>query len=131
MIHFSSLGSVPTGGVDEVAGPPQRDRLVAEAERRHHLGQVLGEEVLGELCEERLLRAVVRVDGAGASDGRDAASLGLLVDDADELGARQVIAQLALDNARAEALVDEHAARFLAALEVLALALGGPRARLG
>merc|ERR1719197_85761 len=33
-------------GVDEVAGPPQRDRLVAEAERWHHLGQVLGEEVL-------------------------------------------------------------------------------------
>ena len=45
------------------------------------------------------------------------------MDDAHQRGADAVVAQLALDDARAEALVDEHAARLLAALEVLARAL--------
>ena len=54
----------------------------------------------------------------------------LLVDDAHQLLAHAVVPQLALHDARAEALVDKHAAGLLAALEVLARALGGPRARL-
>merc|ERR1719197_1635670 len=114
---------------DEVGGPPEGDRLV-EPERRHHQVDVLDEEVGGQVLELGLVRPVEGVHRARAADSRNAALLRLLVDDADQLLADAVVAELALDDARAEALVDEHATRLLAALEVLADALGRPLARL-
>ena len=54
-----------------------------------------------------LVRPVVGVDGARAADGGDAALLRLLVDDPDEGPPDAVVAQFALHDARAEALVDE------------------------
>jgi len=53
------------------------------------------------------------------------------VNDADKGVSDHVVAQLPLNDAGAEALVHELTAGRLAALEVLAHALGRPRARLG
>mmetsp|Transcript_66579 Transcript_66579/g.192865 ORF Transcript_66579/g.192865 Transcript_66579/m.192865 type:complete len:427 (+) Transcript_66579:60-1340(+) len=116
---------------DEVRGPPERDRLLREAQRRHDLLEILLQELVRQGLELGLLRAVVRVDGPGTADGGDAALLRLLVDDADELVHDQIVAQLAFDDARAEALVDELAAGRLAALQVLAFADRRPSAGLG
>merc|ERR1719174_3131381 len=112
--------------VDEVARPPERERFVREAERRHDLGHVLLDEAVREVRELGLVRAVERVDRAGAANRRDAALLRLLVDDAHELRADKVVTELTLHDARAEALVDELATGFLPTLEVLARPLGGP-----
>eukprot|EP00406_Dinophysis_acuminata_P050569 CAMPEP_0179303262 /NCGR_PEP_ID=MMETSP0797-20121207/48489_1 /TAXON_ID=47934 /ORGANISM="Dinophysis acuminata, Strain DAEP01" /LENGTH=149 /DNA_ID=CAMNT_0021012817 /DNA_START=33 /DNA_END=478 /DNA_ORIENTATION=+ len=59
-------------GVDEIAGPPQRDRLLGQAERWHDFLEVPLEEALGQVHEQGLVRSVVGVDGAGAADGGDA-----------------------------------------------------------
>mmetsp|Transcript_59265 Transcript_59265/g.183716 ORF Transcript_59265/g.183716 Transcript_59265/m.183716 type:complete len:558 (-) Transcript_59265:419-2092(-) len=115
---------------DEVRGPPERDGFAGKAERRHDLGEVPGEEVVREVLELGLLRRVEGVHGASPANGRDAALLGLLVDDAHEGVADHVVAQLAFHDARAEALVDELAAGCLAALEVPASPFGGPIPRL-
>merc|ERR550514_556655 len=114
---------------DEVTGPPQRNRLIRQAERRHDLVDVVRQELRRQVRELRLLRTVVRVDRPGAADRRDAALLRLLVDDPDKLRPDHVIPELALNDARAEALVHDLPAGRLAALQVLALPLGSPRAR--
>ena len=49
-------------GVDEIPSPPERDRLLRQAERRHDLVDVLLKEVFREVRELLLIRAVVRVD---------------------------------------------------------------------
>mmetsp|Transcript_88518 Transcript_88518/g.173100 ORF Transcript_88518/g.173100 Transcript_88518/m.173100 type:complete len:526 (+) Transcript_88518:60-1637(+) len=115
---------------DEVRGPPERDRLLREAQRRHDLLEILLQELVRQGLELGLLRAVVRVDGPGTADGGDAALLRLLVDDADELVDDEVVTELALDDARAKALVHEHAPGRFAALKVLPDALGCPCSRL-
>ena len=115
-------------GVDEVTGPPERKRLVRKVERRHDLAHVLPDEALRQIGEEFFFRAVERVDGARSAHGRDTARLRLLVDDANELRADHVVAELALDDARAEALVDKLTASGLPALQVLARALRRPLA---
>merc|ERR1719379_100563 len=115
---------------DKVTRPPQRNRLVRQAERGHDLVDVVRQELLRQVLEQRLVRPVVRVDRPGATNGRDAALLRLLVDDAHQLGPDHVVAELALHDARAEALVHELAAGRLAALQVLALALRVPGAGL-
>ena len=65
-------------GENEVGGPPERDGLLCEAQRRHDQRQVVREELLREVCELDLIRAVVGVDGARAADGGDASLLGFL-----------------------------------------------------
>ena len=82
---------------DEVTGPPQRNRLIRQAERRHDLADVVRQELLRQVRKLLLLRTVVRVDRPGAADRRDAALLRLLVDDPDELRPDQVVAELASD----------------------------------
>merc|ERR1719443_2424072 len=129
MIHFSSSTGVPSGEANEVTGPPERDRLVRQAERGHDLVDVVREELLRQVRELGLVRTVVGVDRARAADRGDAALLRLLVDDPDELRPDHVVAELTLHDARAEALVHELSAGCLAALQVLACSLGGPRAR--
>merc|ERR1719258_587740 len=81
---------------------------------------------VGELL---LLRAVESVDRTGTADSRNTALLRLLVDDANELRADHVVAKLALDDTRAEALVHELTASCLPALQVFARALGRPLPR--
>merc|ERR1719159_2222497 len=115
---------------DKVTRPPQRNRLVRQAERGHDLVDVVRQELLRQVLEQRLVRPVVRVDRPGATDGRDAALLRLLVDDAHKLGTDHVVPELTLNDARAETLVHELPAGRLAALQVLALALRGPSAGL-
>ena len=115
---------------DEVTGPPERKRLLRKAKRWHDLVHVIFDEAVRQIGEFFFIRAVERVDGARSAHSRDTARLRLLVDDANELRADHVVAELALDDARAEALVDELTASGLPALQVLARALRRPRARL-
>mmetsp|Transcript_84386 Transcript_84386/g.217327 ORF Transcript_84386/g.217327 Transcript_84386/m.217327 type:complete len:295 (-) Transcript_84386:103-987(-) len=108
------------GRKDEVRRPPKRDRLLRKAKARHHMRQVPLQEVRRQALEQRLLRTIEGVDGASATHRRDATILRLLVDDAHERVADHVVPQLALHDARAEALVHKQASSLLAALKVLA-----------
>merc|ERR1719478_522023 len=106
---------------DEVTGPPERNRLIRQAECGHDLVDVVRQELRRQVRELRFLRTVVRVDRPGAADRRDATLLRLLVDDPDKLRPDHVVPELTLDDARAEALVHDLPAGRLAALQVLAL----------
>jgi len=118
------------GGVDEVGGPPQRDRFLTKPQSWHDLRQVVVQEVLGQVRELLLLGPVVGVDRSRSTNRTDAAFLGLLVDDPHERVAHHVVAELSFHDAGAEALVHKLAASLLAALQILSDALGGPSATL-
>mmetsp|Transcript_102000 Transcript_102000/g.266219 ORF Transcript_102000/g.266219 Transcript_102000/m.266219 type:complete len:380 (+) Transcript_102000:137-1276(+) len=123
-------GCARRGRVDEVRSPPQRNRLFAKTKRRHDLRKIGRHEALRQARKLLLTGAEIRVNRARAAHCGDAALLGLLVDDADEGVDHTVVAELALHNAWAEALVHELTSGRLATLEVLADALGGPLAGL-
>eukprot|EP00438_Fugacium_kawagutii_P033235 Skav228419 [mRNA] locus=scaffold1325:143310:143594:- [translate_table: standard] len=90
------------------------------------MGQVLLQEVLGESCKKWLFWAVVGVNGTSSANCRDSSLLRLLVNDANQSIAHQVVSQFTFHNARAEALVDKLATSLLATLQVLANTLGCP-----
>jgi len=118
------------GGVDEVSCPPKRNGFGLQSQVGHHLREVQGKVVLRERGKFLLLRPIEGVDGARATDCGDAALLGLLVDDAHKLIAHKVVSELPLHDPGAEALVHQLSTSSLAALEVLAGALGSPLAGL-
>ena len=88
------------------------------------------QEILGQAFEKWLIRSIKGVDGAGSTHSRDSSLLGLLVDDSNQGITNEVVAQLTFHNAGAKALIHQLSTSFLATLQVLSNALGGPRARL-
>mmetsp|Transcript_25071 Transcript_25071/g.81051 ORF Transcript_25071/g.81051 Transcript_25071/m.81051 type:complete len:489 (-) Transcript_25071:17-1483(-) len=113
---------------DEVGGPEEGEWFAGEVHRVEELGDVGLEGLLEEFV---FLAAWFEVGVGGvAADGGEAA-LGFFVDDHLDDVAGHEDADLALGDAGEEALVDELAPGFLAALEVLAgegrLPLAGPR----
>mmetsp|Transcript_67028 Transcript_67028/g.145713 ORF Transcript_67028/g.145713 Transcript_67028/m.145713 type:complete len:566 (-) Transcript_67028:48-1745(-) len=130
LVHGAGSARGSRVGVDEVGGPPERQRLVGQLQVRHEAGNVLLREVRHDRRVLRRVRLVEGVDGTSAAHRGDAAILWLLVDDASAGVADHVESDLSLDDARAEALVHELASGLLASLQVLARADGVPGARL-
>mmetsp|Transcript_41752 Transcript_41752/g.85089 ORF Transcript_41752/g.85089 Transcript_41752/m.85089 type:complete len:249 (-) Transcript_41752:5-751(-) len=117
--------------IDEVSGPPQRQRLICQLKRWHDVLQVLLQEVVGESGKEWFLWTIIGVDGTSSTNCGDSSLLGLLVNDANQSISHQVVSELTFHNTRAETLIHKLAAGLLATLQVLANTLGCPFTGLG
>eukprot|EP00976_Prorocentrum_cordatum_P102678 1193156-Prorocentrum_minimum.AAC.5 len=115
---------------DEVRGPDEGQGLALQPQGVHHLVDV-AHPLLHHLGKLLVVGLELGVGSAGLQGGGQAALGGLLVHNLDALGPDHQAADLALHNARAEALVHQLAAGRLTALEVLAGAGAGPGAALG